>query len=129
MNEKNTQRLLKTYTALYRQHSLPMSETCMCWLFCCGDGWFKIIDLMSKRLTAYAKRHNVAVECTQVKEKYGTLRVYLNVHNDATDKIVEAATAESSKTCEECGKPGKMGGGGWVSVKCPACRQKARRRK
>lgn len=44
MNDANTKKLLKKYPKIFRQHTLPMDQTCMCWLFECGDGWFYIID-------------------------------------------------------------------------------------
>lgn len=98
-----------------------MQETCMCWGLACGNGWYKIIDTMSKELTAYAKKHGVAIECEQVKEKFGTLRVYLNASNDATDKIVAKAEKASAKTCEHCGKPGRIRETGWVMIACDKC--------
>jgi predicted DNA-binding protein YlxM (UPF0122 family) len=112
------------YPALYRQKDLSMQETCMCWGICVGDGWYKIIDKMSKQLTAYNDKHSLMTEATQVKEKFGTLRVYLNQSNSIIDKIVAEAEVASAKTCEICGKPGKLYTKGWCKVRCLACKKK-----
>ena len=50
MNAEHTRHLLESYPKLYVQHDRPPTETAMCFLFDCGDGWFDIIDLLSKQL-------------------------------------------------------------------------------
>jgi hypothetical protein len=44
MNKKNTKYLIEKYPKIFQDYNKPMTETCMCWGFECGDGWFKIID-------------------------------------------------------------------------------------
>jgi len=49
-------------------------------------------------------------EVLQVKQKFGGLRFYVS-HRHRTDAIlqrIEAAELESLRTCEVCGKPGKV---------------------
>ena len=36
--------LCSKYPKIFRDRNAPMNETCMCWGFDCGDGWFNIID-------------------------------------------------------------------------------------
>ena len=72
MNEQNTKYLLETFPDLYRQYYLSPQETCMCWGFECGDGWFEIIKKLSEDITKIDPK----VEASQVKEKYGSLRFY-----------------------------------------------------
>jgi GH35 family endo-1,4-beta-xylanase len=127
MDPKLEQKLYDKYPAFFRQHSLSMQETCMCWGLP-GPGWFKIIDTMAKKLTAYAEKHNIILEATQVKEKYGQLTVYLNQSNSEIDAIVQKAEQASLKTCEICGKPGSINKGPWYSVRCPKCRAKEAKR-
>ena len=55
---------------------------------------------------------------SQIKEKYGTLRFYLTSGTDKMYKIVELAERKSARTCEACGKPGKLRGRGWVYTAC-----------
>jgi hypothetical protein len=55
---------------------------------------------------------------TQVKEKYGTLRFYVNGATDSQYKLIDFAEYMSETTCEICGNKGKLVGQGWFSVRC-----------
>jgi hypothetical protein len=44
------QKLVKRFPVLYQDRYSPMSQTCMCWGFECGDGWFDIIWQLSLAL-------------------------------------------------------------------------------
>lgn len=46
MNTDLDQALCAKYPKLFRDRNAPMTETCMCWGFECGDGWYNIIDLL-----------------------------------------------------------------------------------
>ena len=46
----------------------------------------------------------------QTKEKFGTLRFYIRGGDDYIRDLIEHADAESGRTCEVCGKPGKTVG-------------------
>ena len=124
MDPKLEQKLYDKYPEFFRQHSLSMQETCMCWGICVGEGWYHIVDTMAKKLTAYAKKHKIVLECTQLKEKFAILRCYTNVNDDAIDKIIGEAERASAVTCEVCGVPGTINKGPWYSVRCPVCRAK-----
>lgn len=55
----------------------------------------------------------------QIKEKFGTLRIYVDNSSDRVDTLIGFAEAMSSCTCEVCGKPGKIDhGSGWLKVHC-----------
>lgn len=60
--------------------------------------------------------HQVVV--TQVKEKYGTLRFYYSGGDEYISGLVNMAESMSECTCEQCGAPGELNSGGWLSVKC-----------
>ena len=47
MNRELTQRLVKRFPVLYQDYHSPMTQTCMCWGFDHGDGWFEIIWQLS----------------------------------------------------------------------------------
>lgn len=187
MSPENTRRLFERYPILYSQRTMGMHATAMCWGFECGDGWFEIVDDLSKKLEsmnmrirneAMAKRGPVArfamwafsfvsdtpldiacsrleakslvwgdgwrprwyrrfwraanrlarpfpkpcyIEASQVKEKVGSLRFYTNVADDEADSYISDAERLSEKTCEECGGPGKIRGGGWLMCLCDGC--------
>lgn len=55
---------------------------------------------------------------SQVKEKFGTLRFYMSSSNDKIEKLIDEAERKSAITCEECGEPGVLRGGGWLKTLC-----------
>jgi len=113
MNVKNTKYLLKKYPKLYAQYYWDKRDTCMCWGFP-GDGWFKLIDTLSKRITKLDREGEI--QATQVKEKFGGLRFYFRASgenhkkllkkHEAIGKLVQIAEEKSFSLCEECGKKG-----------------------
>ena len=121
MNAEHTKYLYDAYSALYAQHALPMAVTCMCWGFNCGDGWFDIIDDLSRRITELDKRDGVQTEAVQVKEKFGTLRFYVDGGSEGVWEAISEAEGRSAVTCEECGKPGQLREGGWLRTLCDEC--------
>lgn|SRR5690348_16325696 len=113
MNEENTEILLKAYPNLYKKTSY----------FECGDGWFHLIDELSKELEPLCKE-NPEYYASQVKEKFGTLRFYMYSTNDRISKLIDEAELKSSKICEICSQPGEMRKQGWLSVLCDECLKK-----
>ena len=109
---------------IFADRNSPMTETCMCWGFDCGDGWFGIIDLLCGEIQNHIDWknrdkevvHQVVAE--QVKEKFGTLRFYTRGGDDYIDGMITMAEAMSRITCETCGKPGQRYGDGWVRTLC-----------
>jgi len=60
---------------------------------------------------------------TQIKEKYGTLRVYSAGGDQYCEGIISMAVSMSAITCEECGMPGKQRGGSWILTLCDNCQE------
>lgn len=123
MNKKLETELVEKYPNLYRQYNGNIQETCMCLGFECGDGWFKLIDDLSAKLQAYG------VVASQVKEKFGGLRVYIEAipseNFELISDIIYKSEMLSYKTCEECGKPAAVQiDKGWYSTICDECREK-----
>lgn len=85
-----------------------------------GDGWSDILDRLFTDLIemGWAKRG------FQIKEKFASLTFYADYSGisdiDTARKRVDAARAESSKTCELCGEPGfpMRGSMGWWKTLC-----------
>ena len=61
------------------------------------------------------------LQFTQVKEKYGTLRIYTNYTDDYISGVIVMAENMSGSTCEVCGVPGRLTGKGWYSTLCKRC--------
>jgi Zn finger protein HypA/HybF involved in hydrogenase expression len=130
MDKEKEQALYDKYPDFFCQRNLSPQETCMCWGIAIGNGWYDIIDNMCNKLMQYQRSvpKLKRIEATQVKEKFGTLRVYTNINDDAIDAIIEEAERASCITCETCGKPGHMNKGPWLRVQCDTC-ESARKKK
>jgi len=124
MKQELDELLCKRYPKMMVNRNKNMQETCMCWGFECGDGWFDILDQLMGNIQHHIdwknKKEVVVAQVTldQVKEKFGTLRFYYSGGDDEISGMVAMAESMSGVTCEECGSPGKRVGGGWVSTLC-----------
>ena len=121
--------LCERYPKLMVNRNLPMQETCMCWGFECGDGWFNILDQLMGNIQHHIdwknKKEEVVAQVTldQVKEKFGTLRFYYTGGDDVIDGMVRMAESMSGVTCEECSAPAKTHGPGWIRTICEPCEE------
>ncbi len=82
--------------------------------FECKDGWFNILLDLGK------KADLSGVRLFQVKEKFGTLRVYADDPTPEVKALIAKAEALSETTCETCGMPGSLRkkSSGWVYTAC-----------
>ena len=79
-----------------------------------GPGWSDIIlDLHTKLI-----KENSEYYIAQVKEKFGTLRYYVGEMTNDGQIFIAQAENQSSVTCEECGRPGKLRENGWIRTLC-----------
>ena len=76
MTKELQEKLFTKYDKMFRDRSKPMSETCMCWGCSCDDGWYHILDHMCAQLEHLREEYDVVVIFDQIKEKFGTLRIY-----------------------------------------------------
>lgn len=124
-NEDFDKFVCQRFPLLFRDRFAPMNVTCMCWGLDVGQGWNQIIfDLCSELEPLVAKLPEPArssVCFSQIKEKYGTLRAYMTRSTDEMAWLISEAEARSARTCENCGMPGKLRYGGWVSAQCDRC--------
>ena len=136
MKQELDELLCTKYPKMMVNRNLPMMETCMCWGFSCGDGWFNILDQLmgniqhhidwnnknfEKGYTQYKQVPQVTLD--QVKEKFGTLRFYYTGGDDVIDGMVRMAESMSGVTCEECSVPAKPHGPGWIRTICEPCEE------
>lgn len=86
-----------------------------------GPGWTGLVERLfaaiDETLVSGPAEERAAFAISDVKEKYGSLRVYHN-GGDAVDSLVADAEAESLRTCDRCGRPGVLRQGAWLSVRC-----------
>ena len=105
MKKELDELLCAQYPAIFGQRTLPMTETCMCWGFCCGDGWFDLIDRLAASLQDLTRAGYPQVVAVQVKEKFGTLSFYVEGASDEQFKLIWSTGMESGFTCERCCVP------------------------
>ena len=124
MKRELDQLLCQRYPKMMVNRNKSMIETCMCWGFDCGDGWFNILDQLMANIQHHLdwkNKNGLVVEqvtLDQVKEKFGTLRFYYSGGDDTIDGMVRLAESMTSVTCEECGNPGTQNSTGWITTLC-----------
>jgi len=124
MKQENDEYLCKVYPKMMVNRNKNMQETCMCWGFECGDGWFQILNQLMGNIQHHIDWKNKdgevvkQVTLDQVKEKFGTLRFYYTGGDDYIRGLVSMAESMSGITCETCGKPGTRTSGGWIKTAC-----------
>ena len=130
MKQELDRLLCEKYPKMMVNRNKNMQETCMCWGFECGDGWFNILDQLMGNIQHHIdwknRKEEVVAQVTldQVKEKFGTLRFYYSGGDDVIDGMVRMAEAMSGVTCEECSAPAQTHGPGWIRTICEPCETK-----
>ena len=137
MKQELDKLLCEKYPKMMVNRDKSMMETCMCWGFECGDGWFTILDQLMSNIQHHIDWNNKNFEkgykqykqvpqvtLDQVKEKFGTLRFYYQGGDDEISGMVRMAESMSAVTCEQCGNPGTTGGQGWITTLCETHRNK-----
>lgn len=99
----------------------------------CGRGWYKIIRATIDTINRYCKKYDILddIRIAQIKEKFGGLRIYINYSNNtltahykAIEAIINEGAVEASKTCEVCGRPGKLRRDDYLQTLCWICNLK-----
>lgn len=76
MREELDKKLCEQFPEIFKDRHGNMKETCMCWGFSHGDGWYYIVEKLCKNLENIRKKYDIHVKAVQVKQKNGTLRFY-----------------------------------------------------
>ena len=125
MKQELDELLCTKYPKMMVNRNSPMQETCMCWGFECGDGWYNILNQLMGNIQHHIdwrnKKEEVVAQVTldQVKEKFGGLRFYINAGSDQIHTRIREAEDESYLTCEKCGEPGEhRTDRGWWTTLC-----------
>jgi len=169
MNQELDAKLCANYPLIFQDRNKPMNQTAMCWGFCCGDGWYNIINTLCRLLTSEYRSAKSQYEywlpllgqphpwnkdkspvtqdyideikakldaeidkvpvASQVKEKFGGLRFYVQGATEKHWAYITFAESMSYSTCEECGAPGETYTDGWHRTLCEAHAKEAGRTK
>jgi hypothetical protein len=87
MKKELDEKLVAKYPAIFKNRNADMKETCMCWGFECGDGWYWIID----HLCGMIEAHKRGIELRNF---------YAKQHNDATAALLAGDTTLFDKAYE-----------------------------
>jgi len=146
MSPEHDAALCKKYPEIFKNRNADMTATAMCWGFECDDGWYALIDTLCSSLMGEVNYLRRAVEnkyhkpdeieklkkllaeaeaaipvASQVKEKYGGLRFYVEYSTDKQDAFIDFAESLSYRICEVCGSmhDTQSYSLGWVKTLCP----------
>ena len=114
--------LVESFPDLFHPEGDPPGAPGWPWV---DEGWRDLLQRACSRIRAVVRADDGAFQTTQIKEKFGTLRLYWSgsLSPDAAARVEEAvdlAEARSACTCEVCGEPGRLYGPGWFTTRCAA---------
>lgn len=115
MRREQAENIYLQCPTIYRGRDLAPDNNLMWFGFDCGSGWYDLILTLSiqiEKITEKLRDEGVEPDylpmVTQVKEKYGGLRLYLTVSTKEMDELISKAEEDSLHICEECGAEGKL---------------------
>jgi hypothetical protein len=115
--KRSQKEIIETFPLLYTH----------CKKFECLDGWMDILYRLSSKLEVLIQKSTPdqyfgRPYATQVKEKYGGLRFYMNHNTDEMEELIEKAEKEAKETCEMCASRGKFCvKNKWYQTLCETC--------
>jgi hypothetical protein len=86
-----------------------------------GPGWYPLIYELFGFVDDMQRATGKAASISQVKEKFGTLRIYCNLPCESIEQAIIETIFESmsARTCDFCGSSGKLGNNeGWWATRC-----------
>ena len=116
MREQLDDLMCTRWPELYRGRA--SDQTNMHWGFAHGDGWFALVDSASAVITGGAIGAGEPVpEAVQVKEKLGTLRIYMHGSSEFALGAAWFADSMAGRLCEQSGRAGRLYSlGGYLQV-------------
>lgn len=105
--------LIADFPVFFTESGLTARQSCMGRGIACGDGWEPLIRRVAAAAEMIRERRGVVIHATQVKQKFGALRIYHEIagtydRDPRFSSIVTAAAAISTRICEVCGQPGRL---------------------
>lgn len=74
------------------------------WAQALPEGWYQLYLELIDAL----ERIDPDLKVIQAKEKFGALRVYLAAPTPELHALIDAASRSSSRTCQTCGREGRL---------------------
>ncbi len=127
MTEDTKIRLRKQYPFFDRLFAIKPVYGCAI-----GNGWTQLFENMLEKIQKEGKPSKT-FRLLQIKEKFGTLRIYSENGNKFTGELISLAEKESEETCEICGSKdlveNKATKTGWWKTLCDKCRTESEKEK
>lgn len=118
----NVTNIMRKYSII--EPDVTLQNNLMIFGFECGEGWHPlIVELLDKIQSIVDKNPDYKdLRVVQIKEKYATLRVYLNYEPDEIWNLIQEYEQKSAETCELCSKKGRERDiGHWYKTLCDKC--------
>lgn len=97
----------------------------------CGKGWWPLIDKVAAAIDSFNAAHQESsIEVSQIKQKFGGLRIYHHNAPEDIRKLIDEAIEASWHTCERCGATEGIITNleGYRLTLCPDCRKEIKPR-
>lgn len=111
--------LIRMYPELFGKPPLDPKTSLMCFGLEVVDGWLPILEELFEKLSVDVltkELHDFRI--SQVKEKFGGLRVYTKNGNETTAAMIREAVEKASHACDICVEPGKLKQIGFLWATC-----------
>jgi len=92
MKQELDKMLCERYPKMMVNRNKPMMETCMCWGFECGDGWFNILDQLMGNIQNHIdwkeKQRNGAIKYNEMatQAKAGDCKLFFEQNSSITSQ-------------------------------------------
>lgn len=93
--------------------------------YCIGVGWYKLVREIILAIDKYNFEHpgTDPLKITDVKEKFGELRISTNYYVPEVDEVIDVIKDKSRTVCENCGKEAESYEiNGWLHTLCKNCK-------
>lgn len=122
MDQNMTEQMKKTYPTVFEDN----------FYFECGPGWANLISEIARFISSRTNK----CKASQVKEKFGTLRFYIDCGDGIDEEkyneiaqFISAIERRSARICEECGveldeNNRVKGRKYWIRSMCEDCSKK-----
>ncbi len=127
MKQELQDNLVKKYPKIFSEVGSTPQQSCMAFGICVDDGWGWLLDELCRELQFDTDNNNEPqIVATQVKEKFGGLRFYVNSATDGQYGAINLAEAMSMSICEQCGTTQDVSQTktGWIKTLCVKCQKK-----
>ncbi len=127
MTEETASDIILRYPDIFGKPPFDPMKTLVCFGFEVSKFWIPILSEGFKEINQIVQDQKIKdFRITQVKEKFGSLRIYSNFYTDEIDAVIDKMEDKVSTICEKCGSPeGKFRQDGWLRVECDSCFAKA----